>query len=389
MRVIAQDDAGIDRDALHAPGDLRRGRQALGDHLRRHIEADGTGRHAQGVRDVEPAEQRQRHRMTPLCRDEREPRAFRVDAHVPRRHVRGVRGRREGDASRRTWQPRPGGVIDVDHRQPGIRQVPHQLGLGCEIGVERLVIIEMVAREIREDGGAEHQPFHPPLIETVRGNFHRDAAGAALEQRREGGLQIDRTGRREIARLALDRRPRRIERAQRADRPHRPKRTQHVPRQNDGRRLAVRAGHTDQLQSRRRLPIPGLGGDRGRTPTVPHQNLRNRGGDGRGLAQLDEHGGGAPRHRIGHERVTVEHRAAHGAEQHAGLEPARVGSEPGDVGHWRSSLRCLDQSAGARQRIHNLLQRSTHGREMELGGSSPNTVTVVPAAAPAPAAGQV
>jgi len=97
----------------------------------------------------------------------------------------------------------------------------------------------------------------------------------------------------------------------------------------DGRRLPVRSCHADQLQSRRRPSIPRLGGDRGGAPAVPHHDLRNGGGDR--LARFDERRGGATRRRIGDELMTVEHGAAYGAEQHPGLEPARIGGETGDL----------------------------------------------------------
>ena len=86
--------------------------------------------------------------------------------------------------------------------------------------------------------------------------------------------------------------------------------------------------------------------------------------------------------------MTVERGTAHGAEQHPALEPARVSGETGD----RETgidvrVRRIDQGAGARQRVHDFLQRSAHGRER--GGGSANMVTVVPTAACSPAAGQV
>src|SRR6267378_93822 len=97
----------------------------------------------------------------------------------------------------------------------------------------------------------------------------------------------------------------------------------------------------------------------------------------------------APR-RIGDEVVAVEHRPANGAEQHATVEPPRVGGEAGDFRHATDArVRRIDQDAGARQRVHHLLQRSTHGCDTEGERGSANTVTVVPGVACSPAAGHV
>ena len=106
----------------------------------------------------------------------------------------------------------------------------------------------MIAGQVGEDRGAKGEAVDAALIEAVRGNFHGDARSAAVDQRGECRLEIDGTGRREVARLTFDRRPRRIERAERPDRPHRPERAQHMPGENDRRRLAVGSRHPDHLQ---------------------------------------------------------------------------------------------------------------------------------------------
>ena len=77
----------------------------------------------------------------------------------------------------------------------------------------------------------------------------------------------------------------------------------------------------------------------------------------------------------------------HRAEQHAALQPPRVRGEARDRRQVRRG-RGLDQNAGARQRIHKLLKRPAHGRDVAEGGSA-NTVTVEPETACSSAAGQV
>ena len=234
----------------------------------------------------------------------------------------------------------------------------------------------MVAREVREYRRAEDQAVDAPLIETVRGNFHRDAGGAALDQRRERGLQVDRTRRREISRLTVDPVARGIHCPQRADRAHRPQRAHHVARQEYRCRLAVRPRDADQLQPCRRAAVPRLGGDRRRTPAIANQDLRNR---DPGLPRLDQRGRGSACRSVAHKRVPIQHGAAHCAKQHAGREPARVGAEAGDFRQCASpGIRLVDQHAGARERVDHFLKRSAHRRN---GGGSANIVTVDPAAA--------
>ena len=312
--------------------------------------------------------------MASLRRHERETRALRVHSYIARGDV--------GPLAKRNLPPhpgklRPGRVVRVDHRDPVISEIIDEASLGGEIGIERLVIIEMIARQIGEDRRAKLQAVDTTLIEAMRGNLHRDQLG-------ECRLQVDRPRRRQVARLTFDRCACWIERAQRPDRPHRPQRAQHMPGENDRGRLAVRPRHSDHLQPCRRPAVPRLGGDGGGPPAVAHDDLRNRDG----LADFDQRRRRAACRRIGDEVVAVEHRPADGAEQHATLEPPRVRGETGDRGAGTDArVRRIDQDAGARERVYDLLQRSAHGRDS--GRGSANTVTVAPAVACSPAAGHV
>jgi hypothetical protein len=103
-----------------------------------------------------------------------------------------------------------------------------------------------------------------------------------------------------------------------------------------------------------------------------------------GCRDSTSHRGGTSRRGIGDERVTVQHRAAHGAEQHAGLQPPRIRRQTGDLR--QSPRRRSDQQTRARQRVHNHPEGGTHRR---TGRGSANIVTVVPVGARSPAAGQV
>src|SRR2546430_13714640 len=53
----------------------------------------------------------------------------------------------------------------------------------------RSMVVEVVARQVGEDGGAEHESLHPSLIEAVGGHLHRRAARATRD---EGGERRDR-----------------------------------------------------------------------------------------------------------------------------------------------------------------------------------------------------
>ena len=299
--------------------------------------------------------------MTSLLRHQREARSFGIHAHVPRRHVSGLAGGGKGDSPRRAREPGPGGVVRVDHRETGIGEIPDEPGFGREVSLERLVIVEVVAREVGENGGLKHEAIDAALIETVGRHFHRDAGRAAVYHGRERRLEVDGAGRRQIPGLALDRRPRRIERAERPDRPHRPP-------------------GADELQPCRRPAIPRFGGKRGGAPSGPALNHDLRNPDR--LSRLDHRRRRATRRGVRDKIVTVEHRAAHGAKQHAALEASRIRRQARDR---RQRIGRVDQDAGPRQRVHNLFQ----GSHRFAGGGSANTVIVVPAAACSPCAGQV
>src|SRR2546430_13925077 len=85
----------------------------------------------------------------------------------------------------------------------------------------RSMVVEVVARQIGEDGGAEHESLQPSLIEGVGGHLHRRAARATRDEGGERGREVDLPGRGEVACLARHGLARRIERAPRTDRARR------------------------------------------------------------------------------------------------------------------------------------------------------------------------
>ena len=62
----------------------------------------------------------------------------------------------------------PLGIINIDHRRAVLGQHPReQSGLGVEIGVEGLVVVEMVLGKIREPRRFERHAIQPPLVQPV------------------------------------------------------------------------------------------------------------------------------------------------------------------------------------------------------------------------------
>src|SRR5205807_39828 len=101
-------------------------------------------------------------------------RALGVEGHAPRRHFAAALP--EGDAAVLTAQPAPRRIVGVHHLEPVCSEVVQQLRLGAEVGVQGLVVIEVIAREIGEQSSPEREPVHAPLIEAVRRHFHGGAA---------------------------------------------------------------------------------------------------------------------------------------------------------------------------------------------------------------------
>ena len=354
MRVVAQHGARSRGDPLHPSRNLGRGREPLGHGLDRDAQAPGARRHAERVRDVEAAEQRQAHRGTAHGRPQLEARALGVERHAARGHLPTTLPERH--AAVFAAQPDPRGVVGVHHLEAIGSEILDQLRLGAEVFVQGLVVIEVIARQIREQRGPELEPVHAPLIEAVRRHFHRRAARPALHQGRQRRLQIDRAGRREVPRLAHHGRAVGIERAQRADRSHGLERGEDVAQQRDRRRLAVGPRDADQVEPRRRPPVPCFGREgRGAAP-VAHQDLRQVDR----LLALHQRCSRAALPRVGDEAVPVLDRARHRTVQHARRHLATIGGEAGDLGPGMQ-VRSLDQHGPALQRGDDI-REPTHRR---------------------------
>jgi hypothetical protein len=71
--------------------------------------------------------------------------------------------------------------IGVQHRKPAVAQdVGEKPALGGEIGVERAVIIQVIAAEIGEGGGLHPDAVEAELVEAVAGGLHRQMIDARI-----------------------------------------------------------------------------------------------------------------------------------------------------------------------------------------------------------------
>ncbi len=87
----------------------------------------------------------------------------------------------------------PGRIVCVDHGVSIRLEVKHQRRFRGEVCLHRAVIVEMIAREIGENGRPEFQSVDSLLVETVRRDFHRDPLRATIDEHTQYSLQLDRT----------------------------------------------------------------------------------------------------------------------------------------------------------------------------------------------------
>ena len=141
-------------------------------------------------------------------------------------------------------------VVGIDHRraQAGPRE---ELRLGGAVRGHRLVIVEMIAREVGEQRDVERRAVDAALVEAVRRHLHRHRARARGVELREQLVQH-----RDVGRRVRRRRERADEAvAERAE--HRGAAAARIERLRDplrARRLAVGAGDADHPQLRDGLP---------------------------------------------------------------------------------------------------------------------------------------
>jgi len=159
-------------------------------------------------------------------------------------------------------------VIEVDHRrrQPGPVE---QLRLGSAVARHVAVVIEVIATEIGEHGQREAHRVDASLFERMRGNFHRDMAGALRPHVVEQTMHLQHVRRGALAgrQRAVQARPERTDGAGDLA-----ARVQRLRDQLHGRGLAVGSGYANHSHRRRR-PIVVAISDRAQHRTQPrHRN---------------------------------------------------------------------------------------------------------------------
>src|SRR4051812_2846601 len=174
-------------DRLEAARNAHGMRQRLGD--RRVVDperADG-GDGAEDVQDVETPRQRR----VQLEAVDREARAARVALDVAGADLRVHRVDPDADRVRKVvGEAHPVRVVDVGHGdlRAGLEQPP----LGAEVVLHRRVEVEVVLREVREDGDRPVDRVGPVELQGVRGDLHDDRLVARVAHLGEHALQLDR-----------------------------------------------------------------------------------------------------------------------------------------------------------------------------------------------------
>ena len=231
--------------------------------------------------------------------------------------------------SARRWSSTASRVVQVHDRARAVVR-GEQHGLRLEVVVHVAVEVEVVVREVREDGHGEAGRPHSPHGERVRRHLHGHGPCPRVALRRQVGLQLG----------GLGRRARPGERAQHRGPPavRREDRSEEV----GGGRLAARAGDADDVEV-----IGGVApeGRRDRAEGVAHgrgSQLRQ----GRRQRALHEEGHGTAACGLVGEVVAVDRRARHAAEERARLHgPASRGPRSGPR---RPALRTRPTSGGPR-----------------------------------------
>ena len=77
-------------------------------------------------------------------------------------------------------EPRPevAQIVRVDDERTVAREQRHEARFRLEVRVHRLMVVQVVARQIGEHRRRELYPVETPLIERVRRGFDRDTAHA-------------------------------------------------------------------------------------------------------------------------------------------------------------------------------------------------------------------
>jgi len=259
-------DAGAGRDPGHRGGQV-------------HASLDQRSNRAERVGDVVgPGEGHAGVGLDPAGADDPERAAVRPAAHVGGPPV-GVRvaagGERDNGDARAVGEAPAVGVVDVHHPDPRVAGREQQ-GLRGVVLLQVAVEVQVVLGQVGEDGHLVEGARHPAQREGVAGHLHRGRGDAAVDHRREEGLEVGRLRGGELARRGLPRDPR-LHPADQAGQV--PGAAQRGFQQVAGGGLAAGPGHADQQQPGRGVtvdpgchlaePGPGVGNDKDGHAAVP------------------------------------------------------------------------------------------------------------------------
>ena len=172
-------------------------------------------------------------------------------AHDPARLRSEVRPDRDDGHGRLAGQPRAPLVVDADDT-PARVLGREERRLRPEVVLHRLVEVEVVLREVGEQGDVEDRAVDAVLGERVARDLHDDVGRAGLPHHGEQGVQVGRL-RSGANRLDPDPPHPRLDRAEEAGRLA--ERAQARLDEVRGRRLAVGAGDPDQGEVAGGLPV--------------------------------------------------------------------------------------------------------------------------------------
>ena len=146
-------------------------------------------------------------------------------------------------------------VARVDHGPAESRRA-EQSRLRVAVGLQRAVVVEVVARQVGEHRGVEAHAVDPALVERMRGHLEPERLRAGVARLGEPPVHAHAVGRRQ-SRVAQRARTAEAERAEVGAAA--PEQVGRLREQLGAGGLAVRAGEPDHLEFRGRLPEEAVG----------------------------------------------------------------------------------------------------------------------------------
>ena len=188
------------------------------------------------------------------------------------------------------------------------------------------MVIEVIARQVREDRGIEATTRHPVLAQRVRGDLHRDPPAAGSSHVDQGAVEFHGRRRRHRRRALLAR----PALADRTENTHaHAGRAEHVVEKIGATGLAIGSRNADQVHALGRVAERERRNNTGRADDVVNENARDT--VGRDVARA--HGShGAGRERVGDVLRPVGPRAGQRQEHVSRTNRARVLRNSGDPG---------------------------------------------------------